>query len=87
MTAPVEITLLTQTSCALCDLAKGILARVGERVSVVGDRGRSAQRRGPAPGRRAGVLFAPGVLVDGSRSRSAGFPNANFGASWIAAPP
>jgi hypothetical protein len=64
--APVEITLLTQTSCAMCDLAKGILGRLGEEypLSVTEVDLRSDEGRRLAAD--AGVLFAPGVLVDGS---------------------
>jgi glutaredoxin len=65
MTAPVEVTLLTQTSCAMCELAKGILARLGQEypLSVTEVDLRSAEGRRLAAD--AGVLFAPGVLVDG----------------------
>jgi glutaredoxin len=65
VTAPVEITLLTQTSCGMCELAKEILARLGNEyplsiteIDLASDDGRRL-----AAG--AGVLFAPGVLVDG----------------------
>lgn len=60
-----RVTLLTQNDCHLCEHAKVVLARVGidfrievEEISL-----------SSTPGRRlaaeAGVLFAPGVLVDG----------------------
>jgi hypothetical protein len=59
-----EITLLTQEDCGLCEHAKQVLARVAvdhplrvEEISLGSDRGREL-----AAG--AGVLFAPGVLVD-----------------------
>ena len=66
MTPPVQITLLTQTSCAMCDLAKGILERLANEysLSVTEVDLRSEEGRRLAAG--AGVLFAPGVLVDGS---------------------
>ena len=60
-----EVTLLTQPNCSLCDLAKTVLARLEQEglVTVV-----EADLTSPA-GRdlavRHGVLFAPGVLVDG----------------------
>ena len=65
MTAPVQITLLTQTSCAMCDLAKGILARLaGEYpLSVTEIDLRTDEGRRLAAD--AGVIFAPGILVDG----------------------
>lgn len=59
------VTLLTQQSCALCEQAKGILERlVAERdletteISLDTDEGREL-------GIRHGVLFAPGILLDG----------------------
>lgn len=65
MTAPVEITLLTQTSCTMCELAKGILRHLGDEypLSVTEIDLRSDEGRRLADA--AGVLFAPGVLVDG----------------------
>ena len=64
MTEPVTITLLTQTSCRLCELAKEILDRLGIEypLSVTEVDLRSEQGRRLAAD--AGVLFAPGVLVD-----------------------
>jgi glutaredoxin len=65
VTAPVPIVLLTQPACSLCDFAKDILARLGEhyRLSVTEiGLDTEAGRRLAA---EAGVLFAPGVLVDG----------------------
>lgn len=65
MTAPVEVTLLTQTSCALCELAKGILDRLSQEypLSVTEVDLRSDMGRRLAAD--AAVMFAPGVLVDG----------------------
>lgn len=64
MTQPVRVTLLVQENCALCEHAKGVLARVGEDVPLViqeidlgSDRGRQLAQRG-------GVMFAPGIFVD-----------------------
>jgi hypothetical protein len=65
VTAPVDITLLTQTSCAMCELARGILARLREEyplsVSEVDLRSDEGRRLAAD----AGVMFAPGILVDG----------------------
>lgn len=65
MTEPLRITLLTQEDCRLCDQAKEVLARVAddhqleiEEISVTSDTGRTLAIQ-------AGILFAPGVLVDG----------------------
>ena len=59
MTAPVQITLLTQPSARCANSPRGILARLGERVSAVGDRSRPAQRRGPPARRRSGCGVRP----------------------------
>lgn len=65
MTAPVQITLLTQPFCALCEHAKQVLNRVGAdyrlAVTEIDLRTDEGQHLATA----AGVLFAPGVLVDG----------------------
>jgi len=65
VTTPVEITLLTQPECQFCDHAKDVLARLGEEyplriteIDLATDTGREIAGK-------AGVLFAPGVLVDG----------------------
>ena len=61
----ITITLLTQADCALCQHAKGVLARVGAdhplEVTEIG----LESEEGRALAVQAGVLFAPGVLVDG----------------------
>jgi hypothetical protein len=66
VTAPVEITLLTQTPCAMCDLAKGILGRLGEEYPLAVTEVDLRSDEGRRLAADAGVLFAPGVLVDGS---------------------
>jgi glutaredoxin len=65
VTASVEITLLTKPSCELCVLAKGILARLRDEypLSVTEVDLRTAEGRRLAA--EGGMLFAPGVLVDG----------------------
>jgi len=62
---PVRVTLLTQRACTYCEHAKVVLARVGhdfdisiDEVSLESDEGRSLATR-------HGVMFAPGVLLDG----------------------
>ena len=59
------ITLLTQEDCGYCEHAKKVLARVGAdhpiqvtEIDITGDEGRMLAAR-------AGVVFAPGLLVDG----------------------
>lgn len=66
MTSPsIEVTLLTQSDCQSCDQATSVLATVGtdhpmtvRRVDLDSDDGRALAAR-------HGVLFAPGVLLDG----------------------
>ncbi|PXX06256.1 glutaredoxin family protein [Mycolicibacterium moriokaense] len=65
MTAPVQITLLTQTSCGMCELAKEILARLGNEYPLSITEIDLASDEGKRLAAEAGVLFAPGVLVDG----------------------
>ena len=59
------ITLLTQADCALCDHAKGVLARVSADHPLQITEIDLASGPGRALAARAGVLFAPGVLVEG----------------------
>jgi hypothetical protein len=58
-------TLLTQADCALCEHAKGVLARVGADHPLEVAEINLASEHGRALAARAGVLFAPGVLIDG----------------------
>jgi hypothetical protein len=60
-----EITLLTQADCALCEHAKGVLARVGADHPIEVVEIDLASPRGTELAARARVLFAPGVLLDG----------------------
>jgi glutaredoxin len=59
------ITLLTQADCALCEHAKQVLARIGKDHPVDVTEIDLASEHGRSLAARAGVLFAPGVLVDG----------------------
>ena len=65
MNPTTEITLLTQHDCTPCEAAKDILARLGHeyplRIREIGLGTPEGQRLAAA----AGVLFAPGVLLDG----------------------
>jgi glutaredoxin len=65
VTAPVQITLLTQPSCAMCELAKEILTRLGDEYPLSVSEVDLASDDGRRLAGDAGVLFAPGVLVDG----------------------
>ncbi|MDT5305644.1 MAG: hypothetical protein QOE48_1314, partial [Mycobacterium sp.] len=65
MTEPVQITLLTRDDCGFCDHAKQVLHRLGDiyplRVTEID----LATTEGQQLAATAGVLFAPGILVDG----------------------
>jgi len=61
----VEVTVLTQPDCKFCELAAEILARVGQdhplsvrHIDLDSPDGRDLSAR-------HGVLFAPGILLDG----------------------
>lgn len=65
MNEATEITLLTQAECGFCDHAKEVLRRVSAdhplqvcEVDLGSDEGHELALR-------AGVVFAPGVLLDG----------------------
>ncbi len=59
------ITLLTQADCALCEHAKRVLARVGADHPLEVTEIDLASEQGCDLAARAGVAFAPGVMVDG----------------------
>ena len=59
------ITLLTQPDCVLCEHAKRVLARVGADHPIEVTELDLASEQGRALAARAGVHFAPGLLVDG----------------------
>jgi hypothetical protein len=60
-----QVTLLTQADCAMCDHAKQVLANVaGDHPLHITEIG-LATEEGRALAAQAGVLFAPGVLLDG----------------------
>lgn len=65
MIAPVPIILLTQPACGLCDFAKRILTRLGERYPLLVTEIGLDTQAGRSLAAEAGVMFAPGVLVDG----------------------
>ena len=69
MTPAVTITLLTQEQCVLCEHAKAVLERVRDDpsspASVHVVEIDLASPEGKRLGAAAGVLFAPGVLLDG----------------------
>lgn len=60
-----EVTLLTQADCALCEHAKGVLARASVEYPLSVVEVDLTSERGMELAARAGVIFAPGVLLDG----------------------
>jgi glutaredoxin len=65
MPETVQITLLTQADCSLCDHAKQVLARVGADHPLKITEIPLATAEGRQLALQAGVMFAPGVLLDG----------------------
>lgn len=59
------ITLLTKADCDLCDHAKAVLGRVHADTGVTVETVDLASDRGQALAEEAGVVFPPGVLIDG----------------------
>ena len=62
---PAQVTLLTQPDCALCVRAKTVLARLADERLVVVTEVDLTGTEGRALALAHGVLFAPGVLVEG----------------------
>jgi glutaredoxin len=65
VTAPVPIIVLTRPACRLCDVAKGILRSLGEHYRLSVTEISLDTEEGQRLAAQAGVMFAPGVLVDG----------------------
>lgn len=61
-----SVTLLTQEDCHLCEHAKQVLARVAGDVPLRVEELRLDTDEGRDLATRHGVLFAPGILVDGN---------------------
>ncbi|MGQ0481969.1 MAG: glutaredoxin family protein [Pseudonocardia sp.] len=60
-----RITMLTQPDCAFCEHAEQVLVRVGHDYPLVIRRIALESEEGREMAVRHGVLFAPGVLLDG----------------------
>lgn len=65
MSKPCEVTLLTQVDCGYCAHAKEVLRRVGEDFPLRVTEIDLATPEGQQLAERAGVMFAPGLLLDG----------------------
>lgn len=61
----VQVTLLTQPSCAYCDDAKAILGALAEEHPLEIEEVDLGSDRGRRLAEQAGVLFPPGILFDG----------------------
>lgn len=66
MTAEHRVTLLTQADCHLCDHAKQVIGRVAEDHPIRLEEVSLGSETGKDLATKAGVLFAPGVLIDGA---------------------
>jgi glutaredoxin len=62
---PAQVTLLTQPDCALCVRAKTVLTRLADERLVAVTEVDLTGTEGRALALAHGVLFAPGVLVEG----------------------
>jgi thiol-disulfide isomerase/thioredoxin len=60
-----EVLLLTQAHCSLCDHAKQVLERLAAEYPLAVSVQELASPEGRALAERAGILFPPGVLLDG----------------------
>lgn len=65
MTAPARVTLLTQNSCQLCEHAKQVLESVAAQYPLSVTEVDLRTEEGRRLAAEAGMLFPPGVLVDG----------------------
>ncbi len=65
MTAPAQITLLTQPSCSMCTHAKSVLHRLKQEYRLSIQELDLTSPDGQQLASRAGVMFAPGLLLDG----------------------
>ncbi len=64
--APIQVTLLTQAHCGLCEDAEDILGRLAREYPLTLTSVNLASAEGHHLALRYGIIFAPGVLLDGS---------------------
>lgn len=60
-----RVTLLTQENCAFCEQAKDILDRLSTEYALSVETFDLASPEGQTLAERGGVMFPPGVFVDG----------------------
>lgn len=61
----IEVTLLTQADCRFCEIATAVLGRVSQDHPLTVRHIELDSVEGRALAARHGVLFAPGILLDG----------------------
>ncbi len=61
----IRVTLLTKADCHLCEHAKAVLARVATDHPLQVEEVRLDSTQGQLFATRVGMLFAPGILLDG----------------------
>jgi hypothetical protein len=61
-----QVTLLTQPDCGLCEHAKKVIARVRADHPLAVTEVSLTSAEGQQAAAAAGVLFAPGILLDGA---------------------
>lgn len=59
------VTLLTQSDCYLCEQAKAVLARLSNEFQIEVEEISLSSAPGQRLAAESGVLFAPGLLLDG----------------------
>lgn len=64
-TRSIQVTILTQAHCAFCDDAKAMLARLGTEYPLSVETIDLESTAGATLAIRGGVLFAPGIFLDG----------------------
>jgi hypothetical protein len=60
-----EVVLLTQHDCAFCDQGKQVLERLAREFPLSIETRDLASPAGRAPADRGGVMFPPGLFIDG----------------------
>ena len=60
-----RLTLLTKTDCTLCDVAKEVLGRLQQEYELEIETVDVATEHGQRMALEAGMLFPPGLLLDG----------------------
>ncbi|MGI9020889.1 MAG: glutaredoxin family protein [Solirubrobacterales bacterium] len=62
---PLEVLVLTQEDCELCERARELLARLSEEYPFSIRALASASSQGRELAASGGILFAPGIFIDG----------------------